>query len=104
MERIAFKMKLHEGCAAEYKKRHDEIWPELPRFIKDAGVHDYSIFLDEDTNTLIGVLKADNPALIAEFGKSDLMQRWWRYMSDIMASNPDGSTVVMPLKEVFYLK
>jgi L-rhamnose mutarotase len=49
MQRHAFKMKLKPGVAAEYKKRHDEIWPELAAELRAAGVSDYSIFLDEET-------------------------------------------------------
>ncbi len=60
MERVAFKMKIYPGAENEYKKRHDEIWPELKELLKSAGVHDYSIFLDESTNNLFGVLKVEN--------------------------------------------
>ncbi len=52
MERHAFKMKLKKGFEAEYKKRHDELWPELEKVLKEAGIHEYSIFLDEETDTL----------------------------------------------------
>ena len=52
MPRLAFKMQLLPGAAAEYKKRHDELWPELAAELKAAGVSDYSIFLDEETLTL----------------------------------------------------
>ena len=54
MEKHAFKMMLNPGMAEEYKRRHDEIWPELVDLLHEAGVSDYSIFLDEDTNTLFG--------------------------------------------------
>ena len=44
--RIAFKMQLFKGYEEEYKKRHDEIWPELQQLLKETGISDYSIFLD----------------------------------------------------------
>ena len=50
MEKYAFRMKLNPGMKAEYIRRHDEIWPELVDLLKDAGVSDYSIHLDEETN------------------------------------------------------
>ena len=56
MQKYAFKMRLNPGMEAEYKRRHDEIWPELAALLKDAGISDYSIHLDRDTNTLFGVL------------------------------------------------
>ena len=49
MRRVAFKMKLKSGFEAEYRKRHDEIWPELVKTLEEAGISDYSIFLDPET-------------------------------------------------------
>ena len=103
MERFAFKMKLKPGCEAEYKKRHDEIWPELAQLLKDAGISDYSIFLDEETNTLFAVQKQSGQSS-QDLGKTEIVQKWWAYMADIMETNPDNSPVSTPLKEVFYMK
>src|SRR5215217_7172884 len=103
MKRVAFKMKLFEGFEEEYKKRHDELWPELEQLLKSTGIHDYSIFLDETTNSLFGVMKAEDPARLDNLPLQPVMQRWWKYMGDIMESNPDDSPVSIPLKEVFYL-
>ena len=103
MHRIAFKMKLFPGFEEEYKKRHDKLWPELEVLLKDAGISEYSIFLDPDTNSLIGILKAEDPENLDNLPKHEVMQRWWKYMADIMESNPDHSPVSIPLKEVFYL-
>lgn len=103
MHRIAFKMQLHKGFEQEYKKRHDEIWPELQGLLKENGISEYSIFLDESTNSLFGVLKAEDPAKLDELPAQPVMQRWWKYMADIMETNPDSSPVSIPLTEVFYL-
>lgn len=103
MEKVAFKMQLHQGQVQEYQRRHDEIWTELTELLKNNGVEDYSIFLDPDTNALFGVLKIENPALLDELPKHPIMQKWWKYMSDIMETNPDNSPRSTPLKEVFYL-
>ena len=102
--RLAFKMKLHKGKEAEYKKRHDEIWPELSLLLKSTGVSEYSIFLDESTNSLFGVLEVSDPISFDLLPEQPVMQKWWKYMADIMESNPDHSPVSIPLKEVFYLK
>ena len=59
MQRSAFKMKLKPGCEAEYQKRHNEIWPELVKMLKDSGVYDYSIFWDKETNILFAVQKIE---------------------------------------------
>ena len=101
--RVAFKMKLFPGFEEEYKKRHDKLWPELETLLKEAGISEYSIFLDPDTNSLFGVLKAEDPKNLDNLPRHEVMQRWWKYMADIMESNPDNSPVSIPLKEVFYL-
>ncbi|HWJ90512.1 MAG TPA: L-rhamnose mutarotase [Flavisolibacter sp.] len=103
MQRIAFRMKLFPGREEEYRKRHDEIWPELSTLLKEKGISEYSIFLDEAASSLFGVLKADDPAALDQLPEHEVMQRWWAYMADIMESNPDHSPVSVPLKEVFYL-
>lgn len=103
MHRIAFKMKLFRGYENEYKKRHDEIWPELTDLLHLNGVRQYSIFLDEETNDLFGCLITDKPQDFSSLPQSPIMQKWWQYMGDIMETNTDGSPVSIPLKEVFYL-
>jgi L-rhamnose mutarotase len=104
MKRVAFKMQLHKGFEAEYQKRHDALWPQLELLLKDAGIEDYSIFLDETTNSLFGVLKITDEMELDKLPAHPVMQEWWVYMKDIMESNPDNSPVSIPLKEVFYLK
>lgn len=103
MERVAFKMQLHKGCEEEYKKRHDALWPELQELLQTTGIRDYSIFLDETTNSLFGVLKIENAISLDELPAHPVMQKWWAYMGDIMDSNSDNSPVSISLKEVFYL-
>ena len=103
MARLAFKMKLFPGKEAEYKKRHDEIWPELQQLLKQSGIAEYSIFLDEETNSLFGVLTIKDLNKMEDLPRHEVMQRWWTYMADIMESNPDHSPVSVPLNEVFYL-
>lgn len=96
-------MKLKPGFEAEYKKRHDEIWPELQELLGSHGIRDYSIFLDRETNSLFGVLNIDDPKELDKLPATPVMQRWWKYMADIMDTNADHSPVSIPLDEVFYL-
>jgi L-rhamnose mutarotase len=104
MKRFAFKMILKPGCKEEYRKRHNEIWPELVELIRSTGVCDYSIFLDEPTNTLFAVQKQGGEASSQDLGNNPVVKKWWAYMADIMESNPDHSPVTIPLEEVFYLE
>ncbi len=104
MERLAFKMYLNEGQKEEYKKRHDEIWPELHNLLKKSGVSEYSIFLDEETNTLFAFQKVSGEGGSQDLGQTEIVKKWWAFMSDIMRANPDNSPVTVPLKEVFYME
>ena len=103
MKRIGFKMKLHAGHAAEYKKRHDEIWPELSEVITRSGARDYSIFHDPETDILFGVLYVPDDAGLGDPGSEPIVRKWWDFMSDIMDTNPDNSPVQKPLVEVFHM-
>lgn len=103
MKRVAFKMKLKAGYEEEYKKRHDEIWPELVQELSKAGVYDYSIYFDEETNMLFAVQKLTDGNAADRLAQTDIVRKWWNYMSNIMEVNPDKSPVVKELREVFYL-
>jgi L-rhamnose mutarotase len=103
MQRVEFKMNLNPGCAAEYKARHEKLWPELLGLLKDAGIEHYSISLDEETNVLYAGLSVNDPHCLDKFGESEVMRRWWVYMSDIMESNPDKSPVIKVLTPLFFL-
>lgn len=102
-EKHAFKMKLHPGMEAEYRKRHDEIWPELLALLHETGVREYSIHLDQDTNTLFGVLNRPADHSMVSSADHPVMKRWWAYMADLMETNPDNSPVQKDLVTVFYL-
>ena len=103
MQRVAFKMRLKSGYEAEYRRRHDEIWPELKATLKEAGISDYSIFLDPETLVLFGVQKLLPGSTADELPGKAIMRKWWDYMKDLMDTNPDGSPVATNLVEVFHL-
>ncbi len=104
MQRLAFKMKLNPNQKEAYIKRHDEIWPELKKLLKDSGVSDYSIFFDEETDTLFAFQKVIGSGGSQDLAKNPIVQKWWKHMADIMKVNPDSSPVSIHLEEVFYLE
>jgi len=104
MERLAFKMYLNEGQKEEYRKRHNELWPELRQLLKGAGVSEYSIFLDEETNILFAFQKVSSEGGSQDLGQTEIVQKWWAFMADVMKTNPDNSPVSIPLEEVFYME
>lgn len=103
-EKYAFKMRLKPGMKAEYKKRHDEIWPELVAVLKQAGISDYSILLDEETNTLFGVLWRSDGHGMDDLPKHPVMQRWWAEMADVMETRADNQPVAVPLETMFHME
>ena len=103
MKQIAFEMKLFVGNEVEYKKRHDEIWPELATLLKTTGISEYSIYLNEETGSLFGVMKVQDELALATLSQHPIMQKWWTYMKDLMLTHPNHSPVSIPLTNIFYL-
>jgi len=103
MTRHAFTMKLKPGCAAEYKRRHDALWPELAQALREAGVSDYSIYLDESTLTLFAVQKLAEGNQAAALPEHPVVRRWWEWMAPLMETHPNHAPVCGELREMFYL-
>jgi L-rhamnose mutarotase len=104
MKRFGFKMKLFPGFKEEYGRRHGDIWPELVKLLKDSGVGNYSIFLDEETNTLFAYQEQSGEKSSQDMGATEIVKKWWNYMADIMETNADNSPVTVPLEEVFHME
>lgn len=103
MLRKAFVMSVHAGAEAEYARRHQPIWQELADVLKAHGVHNYSIFLHPDTRQLFAYAEIEDEAQWAAIARTEVCQRWWQHMGDIMPSNADHSPVARELPEVFHL-
>jgi len=104
MIRKAFVMQLHRGKKEEYIKRHSPIWPELESVLKSHGVSNYSIFLHESTMQLFAYAEIEDEARWAAIAQTDVCQRWWAHMGDIMDSNPDNSPTAVDLEETFHME
>jgi len=102
-EKIAFRMFLNPGQAAEYRRRHDALWPELAALLRDSGIGDYSIFLDEQHHVLFAVLRRRADHAMDRLPDHPVMRRWWAHMADLMRTNADGSPVVEALPCLFHL-
>jgi len=103
MKKIAFKMKLKPGSKEEYKRRHNEIWPELKKILSEHGVQDYTIFFDEETNSLFAVQYQEGDYSSQDLGANQIVQKWWKYMADIMETNPNSSPISIPLEKIFHM-
>jgi L-rhamnose mutarotase len=103
-KRFGFKMKMVPGFKEEYKKRHSQIWPELVSLLQKEGVGNYSIFLDEETNTLFAYQEQSGESTSQDLGNTEIVKKWWKYMANVMETNPDDSPVTIPLEQVFYME
>ena len=105
MIRKSFLIQLKEGMADEYVKRHDNIWPELKKTLKDHGISNYSIFMHEHSGMLFGYMEITSEPLLEQLARNEVMQRWWRYMTDVLESEDEFSQKAkeQSLKEVFHL-
>jgi L-rhamnose mutarotase len=103
IKRFGTKMKLYPGFKEEYRKRHDGIWPEMVSLMKKEGIRNYSIFIDEETDTLFSYFEISGSYSRADHSSNEIVKKWWKHMSDIMETHPDNSPVSVDLEQVFYL-
>ncbi|MCJ2134190.1 L-rhamnose mutarotase [Methylobacterium sp. J-026] len=103
LEKIAFRMTLKPGAEAAYRARHDAIWPDLVALLRQAGVRDYSIHLDAETNHLFAVLWRPVDHGMDALPTAAIMRRWWDAMADLMAVGPGNAPVAVPLETLFHL-
>ena len=104
MIRKAFVMSVNAGAELEYERRHQPIWPELEAVLVRSGVRTYSIFLHPETRQLFAYVEFESQAQWEAIARSEVCQRWWHFMRELMPSHPDGSPVSLELREVFHLE
>lgn len=103
MIRKAFKMSVHPDQHAEYARRHNPIWRELEETLVAHGVRSYSIFLDAATSELFAYAEIESEEGWNAIARTEVCQRWWRHMREIMPAHGDNSPVSTALVEVFHL-
>ncbi|MCB1500692.1 MAG: L-rhamnose mutarotase [Bauldia sp.] len=103
METLAFRMKLKPGMEAEYRRRHDAIWPEMLALLRAAGISDYTIFLDRETDALFAVFRCATPDAMASLADDPIERRWNTHMADLLEVNADDSAVVVDLVPLFHM-
>lgn len=99
----AIRMRVFPDKHEEYKKRHDELWPEMREMLKSHGCTKYSIWLDEETHCLFGYLEFNDEELFSKTADTVINRKWWDYMADVMDTNDDNSPVSIALTPVFEL-
>ena len=104
MERFAWKARVLPGKLAEYRRRHDEIWPEMTALLNEAGIHNYTIWNINDE--LFGYYECESVAEAARIqAESPVVDRWNEYMDDVMKMEMDPVTGAQPpMVQVFFHK
>jgi L-rhamnose mutarotase len=104
MIRKAFVMSVYPGAEPEYQRRHQPIWPELENALLAHGVRTYSIFLHSESRQLFGYVEFESEAQWQAIARTEVCQRWWAHMRDLMPSHPDNSPISTELREVFHIE
>lgn len=102
--RIAFRMKVNPGAEVEYIRRHNPIWPELEKTLKDHGVIGYTIFHDAATGDLFAYAEIEDVARWKAIADTEVCRRWWQHMAPLMPTNADSSPAADELQEVFHIE
>lgn len=105
MERYAWKATVKEGKREEYVKRHNEIWPELVKVLKEAGIYNYTIWNVQ--NELFGYYECEKGCDYAAKvqAQSPIVDKWNAFMKDVMVMEMDPVTGAQPmLQQVFLLE
>jgi L-rhamnose mutarotase len=103
-ETVAFRMLLRPGAEREYRRRHDEIWPDLEAELLAAGILDYRIFGDPKNHCLFAVITRVRIHQMDELPNKPVVRRWWAMMADLMVTEADLSPQVTDLEEMFCLR
>lgn len=97
MEKYAWKGRIVYGMLEEYRRRHDEIWPEMKEVLTKAGIVNYSIWNVGDE--LFGYYECEKGAEYAARiqRESPVVEKWDEYMKDILIMEKDPETGAQPL-------
>jgi L-rhamnose mutarotase len=105
VERICFVLQVKKERLEEYKERHKSVWPEMLDALRNAGWHNYSLFLRDD-GMLVGYVESpDFRKALAAMAGSDVNARWQGEMREFFedAAGRDADRQMIPLEQVFYL-
>lgn len=103
MERFCFTFEIYEGMEEEYKRRHDEIWPELVEVIQASGLRNYSLFRRGTQVVAYGEAHPDVATAFGKVGESDANARWAAWFEDVIVNLTDSKGRLLSLEEVWHL-
>ena len=104
MKRIGFQFKVRQDRLGNYKEQHKHVWPEMLAALKQAGWHNYSLFMRED-GVIFGYFETEESLAVAQakMAATEVNLRWQQFMAPYMDANirPDESFI--ELEEYFHL-
>jgi L-rhamnose mutarotase len=106
MKRIGFVLKVRAEKLAEYKRHHEQVWPEMLAALRDAGWHNYSLFVRDD-GLLFGYFETPESlaAAQARMAAQEVNTRWQEFMAPFFESpnNARPDEMFIELTEIFHL-
>ena len=107
MKRIGFILKVKQELIEEYKEHHRNVWPEMLAALREAGWHNYSLFMRDD-GLLFGYFETPESlqAAQAAMEEADVNTRWQTLMAPYFELPPNGrpDQMFVELEEVFHLE
>jgi L-rhamnose mutarotase len=105
MKRIGFLLKVRPEMIEEYRRRHEQVWPEMREALSRTGWHNYSLFLRSD-GTLFGYFETPDSfaAALEAMSREEVNARWQAEMAPFFEGTGDAADTMMEeLVEVFHL-
>ncbi len=101
IETLAFGLRLRPGSEAEYRRRHDAIWPEMRTALLEAGILRYEIYLNPADGMLFAFIIRRRENAMDRLPENEIFRRWQAHMADILI--PTGGELRIPLELMFVL-
>ena len=103
VERVCFLARVRPERLAEYRERHENVWPQMRAALRDAGWGNYSLFLTDD-GLLVGYLETtDYQAALDAMSKTEVNERWQAEMSEFFVADGPPDESFARVTEVFHL-
>ncbi len=106
MKRVGFQLKVRPEKLEEYKHHHQNVWPEMLAALRDAGWHNYSLFVRDD-GLLFGYVETPDglQAARARMAEQEINTRWQAFMAPYFESpnNARPDEMFLELTEIFHL-
>jgi len=103
VERVCFLARVRPDRLAEYRERHEHVWPEMRSALAEAGWRNYSLFLTGD-GLLVGYLETDDyQAALDAMGATDVNRRWQAEMAGYFVSDGPPDQSFLRIAEIFHL-